>query len=165
MEKRFTTAPRLTLICFIAYEKEDYLRQEMTLTFIREAKPVKMMKYLEEQGFTITEFEQGIYHIRRKWHSDMQIIVTNMVDKKYKWITKLTDRLELEDFESLKESIGELTEEADLINAEAVMDLVTKLNQDKEFIKELTGMGAFRDLFKEKFAKRKICRLQSRELK
>ena len=37
----------------------------------------------------------------------------------------------------------------DLLNAESVMDFSLKLNEKKDYMKELIGMGALRDLFKE----------------
>ena len=42
----------------------------------------------------------------------------------------------------------------DLLNAESVMDFSLKLNEKKDYMKELIGMGALRDLFKEDFEER-----------
>ena len=41
-----------------------------------------MMKYFQEQGFVIEEYEPGIYHIKRRWHPDMQIIVSGILKKR-----------------------------------------------------------------------------------
>lgn len=51
----------------------------------------------------------------------------------------------------MQEKILELHDEIDLINAESVMNLSITLNKDKEFVKEMIGMGALRDMFKEEF--------------
>ena len=51
----------------------------------------------------------------------------------------------------MQEKILELHDEIDLINAESVMDLSITLNKNKEFVKEMIGMGALRDMFKEEF--------------
>ena len=137
-----------------AYDKEVNSLDEITLTFIRQAKSVRLMKHFTEWGFEITEYEPGIYHVKKSGHMDMQIIVTRLLDKKYKWIKKLTNQVELDDIKSMIEEIETLTNERDLLNAEAVFDLMAKLNRNKEWMKEVNGMGAFRDLFKEDFEQR-----------
>ena len=137
-----------------SYDKEVQSLEEVTLTFIRQAKPVKLMKRFVEWGFSITEYEPGIYHVKKNGHMDMQIIVTGALAKKYKWITKLTDRVERVDLNDLLDEIEKLTDERDLLNAEAVFDLMARLNENKEWMKEVIGVGAFRDLFKEEFEKK-----------
>ena len=62
--------------------------------------------------------------------------------------------LELEQIERIREDIVGFTDERDLLNAEAVFNLIVQLNQNKKWVKELTGMGAFRDLFQEEFDKK-----------
>ena len=127
---------------------------EMTVTFIREGMPRKLMKQFEEEGFTVRRHEPGIYHLTKTGHVDMQIVVVRQLGKEYKWITKLTDRLEREDMVNLVGEIGKLEDEQDKTNAESVFDLMTRLNKNKEWMKEEMAMGAFRDLFKEEFEKR-----------
>ena len=41
-----------------------------------------------------------------------------------------------------------------MLNAESVMNFSLKLNENKYYIRELNGMGALRDLFKEDFEER-----------
>ena len=139
---------------YIAYEKEDYQPEDFTITFIRKEKPELLMIYLQERGYEIKEYEKGIYHVRQKGHIDMQILVTHLLREQYKWITKLTDCLERSDIEAMLEEMGNLEDAQDLIHAESVWNLVVQLNKNKEWVKELIGMGALRDLFKEEFEKR-----------
>ena len=136
---------------YLAYEGRNATSDEVTLTFIRERKPVKLIKNFKEMGFRITEYESGIYHIKKQDHVDMQIIVTGMLGKKYKWITKLSARLKKEDIEELGKETGRLEDERDKTNARSVFDLITRLNENKEWMEEMRHMGAFRDLFKEEF--------------
>lgn len=56
-----------------------------------------------------------------------------------------------DDILQMQDKILELHDEIDLINAESVMDLSIILNKDKEFVKEMIGIGALRDMFKEEF--------------
>ena len=138
----------------IAYEDDRFTMDDVTITFVRQAKPVKLMKQLREWGFDIGEYEPGIYHVRKTDHADMQIIVTRLLGKQYKWISKLTDQVELEDVKNMIDDIHSLDNERELLNAESVFDLMTRLNRNKDWMKEVNGMGAFRDLFKEDFEQR-----------
>ena len=49
--------------------------------------------------------------MKKNGHMDMQIIVTGALAKKYKWITKLTDRVERVDLNDLLDEIEKLTDE------------------------------------------------------
>lgn len=138
----------------IAYEDDRFTMDDVTITFVRQAKHVKLMKQLREWGFDIGEYEPGIYHVRKTDHADMQIIVTRLLGKQYKWISKLTDQVELEDVKNMIDDIHSLDNERELLNAESVFDLMTRLNRNKDWMKEVNGMGAFRDLFKEDFEQR-----------
>ena len=136
---------------YIAYNIDSITMDEVTLTFVRHAKPIKLMKQLREWDFEIIEYESGIFHIFKPGHADMQIIVTRLLSRQYKWISKLTDRVELADVKELMKDIDNLESERDILNAESVFDLMTRLNKNKAWMKEVNGMGAFRDLFKEDF--------------
>ena len=125
--------------------------EELTLSFVREGKPVKLLGQLQKQGFTITKYEPGIYHIRKTDHVDMQIIVTGELDPKYVWIRSLTRKLTREDAEYLAQRTCMVSDEVEKNRIMTIMDLVSKLNRNKEWMKEWKGMGAFRDLFKEEF--------------
>ena len=125
--------------------------EELTLTFVREGKPVKLMGQLKKQGFAITKYEPGIYHVRKAEHVDMQIIVTRELDPKYVWIKSLSKKLTKKDAEYLAQRACMVSDEVERNRIITIMDLVSKLNRNKEWMKEWTGMGAFRDLFKEEF--------------
>ena len=147
---------RTTAYAYLLAAKYQGIRPErdVTLTFIRKRKPLKLMKELREWGYEISEYERGIYHVKRKDFMDMQIIVTKKLGERYHWITALSDQVELEQIERIREDIAGFTDERDLLNAEAVFNLIVQLNQNKKWVKELTGMGAFRDLFQEEFDKK-----------
>lgn len=123
---------------------------EYSLTFVRERKPKKLMKLLGEKNYSINEYEPGIYHIIRPGYVDMQIIVTIELEDRYIWLKCLSDKVTREQAEQLTDRIN-IMEGKDRIRAESVLDLMIRLNADKEWMKEVTGMGAFRDLFKAEF--------------
>ena len=137
---------------YTAYQADVASVEEVTLSFVREGKPVRLMAQFLEWGFEITQYEAGIYHIKKKDHMDMQIIVTRELDPKYVWLRSLTDKLVLEDVRYLAQRAGEVKDEQGRIRVRAILELVSVLNQNKEWMKgEMSGMGAFRDLFKEEF--------------
>ena len=136
---------------YIAYGDEYISPEDITVSFLREGYPRNLMKYFKEKGFTISTYEDGIYHIRKTGHVDMQVIVTRRLGRPYAWLNKITKRLKPDDLTQIQEEIGRLSEEIDLVNAESVLDMSITLNKDKEFVKEMIGMGALRDMFKEEF--------------
>ncbi len=125
--------------------------RDVTLTFIRKRKPVILMRELKASGFEILEYKSGIYHVIKENGIDIQIVVTRELGEAYHWVTMLTDEVEYEDMERILKDIEGLTDVRDLLNAEAVIDLVIKLNQDKDWVRRIRGMGALRDLFKDEF--------------
>ena len=149
---------------FAAFGDRQISMDEITLTFIRDGKPKKLLRYLQQDGFHIEVYEPGIYHIRKMGHMDMQVVVARELGRRYPWITKLTDRVEWSDIEGMAEEINRLPDEHERMNAESVMDFIFQLNYEKRWVKEAYGMGACRDLFKKEFEEkdRKIAELSSR---
>ena len=125
---------------YLCYKSDGAEESELTLSFLREGKPEDLLEWFEEKGFVISEYEPGIYHILKKGHMDMQVVVSRELNKdEYHWITKLTDRVERDDLKKLQEDLKELKEQKDeknLLNAESVYDLMCSLNADKEWMKE-----------------------------
>lgn len=140
---------------YLCYFGEGMEESDLTLSFLREGKPAQLLHWFEKNGFDITEYQSGIYHIHKTGHMDMQVVVSRELDKdEYRWITKLTDRVEAEDVKKMHEVIRLLKDERDLLNAESVYDLMCRINRDKEWMKEGKVMGELRDLFKEDFESR-----------
>ena len=135
---------------YLNYETEVNM-DEVTLSFVREGKPIVLMNHLRNEGFEITEYEAGIYHVRKKGHIDMQILVTREMSWEYTWLKVLTDRLTKEDAEHLVHEASKVKDELEKIRVRSILDLVSILNKEKEWMKRWNGMGAFRDLFKEEF--------------
>ena len=134
---------------------EKCSREDFTLSFVRAWKPRDLMEQLEQTGFRIVQFQPGIYHVTRRFHIDMQIIVTSRLGEEYQWLTKLTNRLERADMERLYEAADNLSDQADRSRAETVLDLAMELNRNKEWMKKEDHiMGALRDMFKEEFEMR-----------
>ena len=125
--------------------------EDITVSFVREGKPHKLMSYFKKNGHQVTEYEKGIYHIIKKDHVDMQIIVTGELDDKYIWLRALSDKLTLDDAVKLAIDAGKEHDSEGRQRVRSILDLVSRLNRNKEWMKEMKSMGAFRDLFKEEF--------------
>ena len=135
---------------------KDVKYEDITISFVRDGKPYKLMSQLEEQGFTISEVEAGIYHVRKTGHIDMQIVVTRSVcDQQYIWLKALSDKITKQDVKKMSDYAIVEHEPQRRIMIEAVLNFVLQLNRDKKWIKEdMNFMGALRDLFKEEFEER-----------
>lgn len=77
---------------FKSYEKhvDDISLYDVTLTFIREIPPLKLLKKLKEMDFIVEEAAPGIYYINRDSDISIQIIVTKHLDQtQHIWINSL----------------------------------------------------------------------------
>ncbi len=136
---------------YIAYNEKEVSLDDVTVSFLREAYPRKLMEYFNDNDFKISVYENGIYHIKKKGHIDVQIIVTRRLGETYAWINKLTRSLRREDVLRMQKEKSSLDDQIDHIYAESVIDLSITLNRDKDFIKEMIGMGLLRDMFQDEF--------------
>ncbi len=112
---------------YVAYESSVDSTDDITVSFVRERKPIRLMKQLREWGFEITEFKHGIYHLKKKDHVDMQIVVTRELGIEYDWLRSITNKLTLEDAKRVAKKANELQNEQDKIHAQSVFDLITRM--------------------------------------
>ena len=70
---------------------EEISLDEITLTFIRERKPVKLFKKLRKQKFDIEQKWKGIYYIIKEGELQIQIVVTK--ELKNSWVRRNTNIL------------------------------------------------------------------------
>ena len=74
---------------------DDIPLDEITLTFIRERKPVKLFKKLRKDKFTIEEMAKGIYYIIKEGYIAIQIVVTRELSKEnHIWLNSLSENLD-----------------------------------------------------------------------
>ena len=70
---------------------------DITLTFVQEGKPKKLLSFFKEKGYNVNEYEKGIYHVLKKDHVDVQVVVTKEVGDDYLWLKALSDKLTFEE--------------------------------------------------------------------
>jgi hypothetical protein len=114
--------------------KERYVdeipAEDITLTFLRNRCPKKLLKRLAKDGYTITEPYAGIYYIHGAFFPS-QIIVTNELDpENHVWLRSLTNHIQESDVKKLAQATRQLTQKGDVDNSESVIEVVVNANQN-----------------------------------
>jgi len=115
---------------------------DITISLIREGKPVKLLRQLGEK-YSVTQRSPGIYRVD-KMLFPLQIIVTRELDPgSHIWLKALTRSLKREEAGNLIGTFESLQDEADRTNARAVIDLITGVNEElfQQIIKEGESMS------------------------
>lgn len=102
---------------------------DVTMTIMREVKPVKLLKTLEKRGCKITARSKGIYEIGHTVFP-LQIIVTKELNEEdHVWLRSLTRTISLQEAKRLADQYRAIREKGtkeELLNAEMVVELVSK---------------------------------------
>ena len=133
---------------FKSYEKhvDDISLYDVTLTFIREIPPLKLLKKLKEMDFIVEEAAPGIYYINRDSDISIQIIVTKHLDQtQHIWINSLTNQIDEQHARKLVDITKNLTELDDKNYADSVwevvatenIELLNRLREDKDMCNAL----------------------------
>ena len=136
---------------FFACSNTDCSIDDITITFVREGKPKKLLSFFKNKGYNISEYEKGIYHVLKQDHIDIQIVVTGEINDDYLWLKALTDKLTLEDAIRLIQAAKNETDIEGMKRISSILDLTSRLNADKDWMKESKNMQAFRYLFEDEF--------------
>lgn len=101
----------------------------ITITMIRQSYPKGMVQALEEEGFSITERNKGIYELQGNLLFQTQIIVCDRLEQTdHVWLRSLTNRIERQEFDTLVDNIIRLREPYEKECADAVLEVVTNAN-------------------------------------
>lgn len=116
--------------------EHDIPLSEITLSFIRQAKPTKLLKRLKKEKFQIEEKYAGIYYIIKEGFFPIQIIVTKEIDRKnHIWLNSLNDNISQDDVIQFLRKSGNLTDLDDKSSADSVWEILK--SQNSLLIKEL----------------------------
>ena len=116
-----------------AYENyvDDIKLDEITITMVRERKPIKLLQWLEKNGYQIKEVFKGIYYVTKENHFLTQIIVSKQLSKKnQKWLTLLSKDLDKSDAERVVTQIELLTEENERQHGDSVLQVAMQENEE-----------------------------------
>lgn len=105
--------------------------EDVTITVIRESKPEKLFRHLEEQGCHMRKAFDGIYYVEGHMYYAAQIIVARELDREtYVWLRALSGKMEEKDMRELLQRASRLTGKHDKEMADSVMDVSMKANRD-----------------------------------
>ena len=111
---------------------------DITVSLVRDAKPVELFRYFEKHQYTITTPYRGVYYIEGMVLFPTQIIVTKELERDtHIWLKVLSDRIEKRDMEELLNRISRLTEQGDRELADSVLEVSAQVN--REVLEELKG--------------------------
>ena len=103
---------------------------EITITMVREKKPVKLLRWFEKNGYQIKEVFAGIYYVTKENYFMTQIIASKELSKdNQKWLTLLSKDLDKSDVKRTVAQIGALTEENERIHVDSVLQVAMKENK------------------------------------
>ena len=110
---------------------DDIRLEEITLTLVREAKPMKLFCWFREHHYRIRKPFPGIYYIERENCFPTQILVSKELSKEnQKWLTLLSSNLDKEDVTRTAVQMKTLTETGEKRFGDSILQVVMKENQD-----------------------------------
>ena len=117
--------------CLYKYETgnvNEVLDTDITISLLREDKPIKLIKQLS-QKYKVIKKASGIYRVENMLFP-LQILVTKELDPKlHIWLRSLTRSMEQEGAENLLNGYDKLEDTRDKLNANIVVDFVSNVNE------------------------------------
>jgi hypothetical protein len=111
---------------------DEILLDDITISLIRDIKPIKLLKWFKKHNYIMDKPYNGIYYIEKDGFFKTQVIVSSELDKEHhEWITTLTKKLKVEQAQQLIENIENLTEKDELDLAESVFNVVSEVHFKK----------------------------------
>ena len=111
---------------------------DITVSIVRERKPIKLFKTLENMDINIEMPYKGIYYIKNGVLFTTQVIVTGeLPDMEHSWIKSLSYKIGFTDLKNLLYSTRKLSSDHERELANAVIDVTLRANKD--LLEELRG--------------------------
>lgn len=113
---------------------------DITVSIVRQSKPVGLFGYFEKHGIRVANPYRGIYYVLDAVLFPTQIVVTKELDKKeHAWLTALSEGMEKQDMKELLERIDALAKKFDRELADSVLEVSIRAN--RKMVEELRGDG------------------------
>ena len=115
---------------------------DITISILRESKPIGLFQWFQSHGYEIEQKYAGIYYIKNHFHFDTQIIVLKELNSKlHLWLASLTQAIEEDTAKTLILEINNLTEKDDCEYADSVLQVAMKENAHTFLkLKEVSAM-------------------------
>ena len=155
---------------------DEILLEDVTLTFIRERKPVKLFSKLREDKFIVEEKWSGIYYIIKDEYFKIQIVVSEELSwENHIWLNSLSENVSEKYITELIATTQKLKSLDDRNNADALWEVVATINkrtiqkirEDEKMCKALAEImkpeidEAFNNGFDDGIDSGKICVFQN----
>ena len=101
---------------------------EITVSLVRERYPVKLIKSLHDNGYTVTEYCPGIYYVTGNLMFATQIIVTKQLAKEHLWLRVLSAQAKEEDIINFAYASKNLSTQGEHNNADAIYQISVMAN-------------------------------------
>ena len=112
--------------------------EDITISILREAKPIELFRYLEGHGCKVTKAYGGIYYVEGKIWFPTQIVVTGELDQDaHIWLKGLSGNLEKGDIQKMMAERNHMTEKADRELADSVLEV--SISANRKIVEELIG--------------------------
>ncbi len=125
-----------------AYGKnvDDRKLGDITVSLVREARPVKLFRYFQQHAIPVTNSSPGIYRVSGGVLFPTQIIVTGELPwEDHVWLRALSDRMAPDRMKEFWEQIQRIEDKYERELADAVLEVCTQANW--ETIREIKGGG------------------------
>ena len=140
--------------CFYKADTQiaDFIKlEEITVTYVCEKYPRKLLKHLRKRGLNLNWREKGICYVEGDMFP-VQIVVTKYLEENYNlWLKSLT--YNLQDRKSIERLIETYDEHKGDGMYEAVMDIIIRANRER-FEEEIDMCPALLELMKDKIEER-----------
>ena len=111
---------------------------DITVTLVRDAKPVELFRYFEKHQYKIKAPYRGVYYIEGAVLFPTQVIVTKELEMDaHIWLKALSDGVAKQDMAELLKRISRLTEQGDRELADSVLEVSAQVN--RQVLEELKG--------------------------
>lgn len=112
--------------------------EDITISILREVKPIELFRYLEGHGCKVTKVYEGIYYVEGKTWFPTQIVVTRELDQDaHIWLKGLSGNLEKGDIQKMMAERNHMTEKADRELADSVLEV--SISANRKIVEELIG--------------------------
>lgn len=103
---------------------------DITVSLVRDIKPLGLLQYLKKQGFLITNPYRGIYYIEGKVLFPTQIVVTRELGEDiHIWLRALSEKISMQEMEALVEKVRELEGKLNRELADSVLEVSIQANE------------------------------------
>ena len=126
------------LLKVYGYKGEVIKETDITISFVRHAKPKRLLACFKKMGMEVLNPNPGIYYIVGKNIFPLQIVVTRELDlERHTWLVALSGRLEKEQVRRILQKAESLRDEREKELADSVLQVCIAAN--RKIVEELKG--------------------------